>query len=326
MGAKVWVRSCLVMTLAACGMAAGDEIERRVRAAEQSLQVLRFAEAEEHLLAALALPVSAEARAVILNNLGFVYHESGRHPQAESCYQRAIDAWKQVRGADDLETILTINNLANHYSETRQFAKLARLGLESFVPRLSDQKQARRVLAKVFGNLGTLEGSKGNYAKAEAFLLEAVEIWKSEAPGGAELLAALNNLARLLEQASREDDALRYYSQAQQVAAVALSSGDHRMATLLSNVAALHFRAGRLDMAQSLFRRALSIAESSLGPEHPLVGQILCNYAVVLRARKKRALADEFEKRGLAILHGPPVNISGFHTIDASDLIAPNRK
>ncbi|MGJ5817354.1 tetratricopeptide repeat protein [Paludibaculum fermentans] len=297
-----------------------EEIERRVWAAQQSLQSLRLHEAEQHLLAALALPASTENRATILNNLGFVYHQSGMHLQAEACYRRAIEAWKQVRGPDALETVRTINNLATHYAETLQFAKLERLGLASLASSLSGQETARRDLAQLLGNLGVLARSKGEYTEAVKYLSQSLEIWESVAPRGPEWLAPLNNLALMFEQAGREDTALSYYDRAQQVAAETLPPGDYRWASLLGNIATLHFRARRFGLAASFHRRALDIAESALGPEHPLVGQILCNYAVVLRAQKKGALAGRLEARALAILGGPSVNLHGRRTIDASDL------
>lgn len=174
----VFVPACLAQTgspiaypgataAAAYGIAGEDEIERRVDASQRALQALRYEEAEQHLTAALALDPPPTARAAILQNLGLIYHELGKYQQAETCFRQALDAWKRAPAPDELKTFRTLNNLATHYIETGQYGKAERLGLEAYVPRIRGRGDSARDLAWLFGNLGVLSQSRGDYVAGE---------------------------------------------------------------------------------------------------------------------------------------------------------------
>jgi tetratricopeptide (TPR) repeat protein len=159
----------------------------------------------------------------------------------------------------------------------------------------------------------------GNYPKAEHQLLRALAIWDRLEPQGIEASEVLNGLGMVYLEEGRIDDALLSFENALKLAEAAHAPSSS-VAHLLVNIGSLHFRAHRLATAESIYQRAMAMAESSLGPEHPLIGQILFNYAVVLRGSRKRALADKFEKRGLAILRSS-VASGGAYTVDVSDLV-----
>jgi hypothetical protein len=54
--------------------------------------------------------------------------------------------------------------------------------------------------------------------------------------------------------------------------------------------------------AEPVLRRALGIAESSWGSEHPFIAEILLSEAGVLRKLKRRAAAEQLDRRARAIL------------------------
>ncbi|MBE0659356.1 MAG: tetratricopeptide repeat protein [Bryobacteraceae bacterium] len=316
---RTWL--CIAIAFAADALASDVEVQMRVRAAEESLARLALPEAEQHLVIALAASDSAEARATILNNLGFVYHKRGKYDQAERCYMRAMGLWEQIPAADELFKVRSIGNLAMHYVETRQFDKVERLGLEVLASQLSGQERGRQDLARILSSLGALERSRQGYSKAEGHLNQALTIWDAVKPGSVEVLEVLNNLALVYEQAGKAEEALLCYQRAQQIAAAALRAADVRNAILLANIAALQYRTHRLAEAELSLQHALPIAESALGSEHPTVGTLLCNYGVVLRGLKKRAEAGKLEKRGEEILRRTAVQQGVLHTIDISELV-----
>lgn len=151
-------------------------------------------------------------------------------------------------------------------------------------------------------------------------------MWSLVAPAGVDIVQALSNLGVLQESAGKSKHALGTLSRAEQVAGTALQPDDPRMASLFVNLGGLHFRGGRLAAAESYFERAMAIAEKSLSDEHPLLGRILCDYAWVLRARKKGALATKLEKRGYAILRSTSTISPALHTVEFSDVIPRRRQ
>jgi tetratricopeptide (TPR) repeat protein len=97
------------------------------------------------------------------------------------------------------------------------------------------------------------------------------------------------------------------------------------VARTLTNLAALYCSKGRHAEAEPLFHRALSIAENALGPQNPLVGRVLADYAVLLRKTKRKTEARQLELRAKAIREMHSADRIGEYTVDLSDL-APSRR
>jgi hypothetical protein len=70
----------------------------------------------------------------------------------------------------------------------------------------------------------------------------------------------------------------------------------------LSNLGRVYMSRDLPAEAEPIFQRALGIAETSWGPEHPFLAEILLNEAGVLRKLKRRAAAEQLDRRARAIL------------------------
>jgi hypothetical protein len=62
-----------------------------------------------------------------------------------------------------------------------------------------------------------------------------------------------------------------------------------------------------------------------LGPENPLVGRILAEYALLLRKTKRKAEAAALDGRARAIRESSAHEALGRYTVSATDLLQPAR-
>jgi tetratricopeptide (TPR) repeat protein len=115
-----------------------------------------------------------------------------------------------------------------------------------------------------------------------------------ENPGGEPLpnyAGALNNLARLLQDNDRLEEAEATYRKALEV--IESGSGQMRpdgVAICLNNLARLLRDTGRSKEAEVMYRRALKIFEEILGPEHPRTKDVRENLERLMRAGEQKAV------------------------------------
>lgn len=88
----------------------------------------------------------------------------------------------------------------------------------------------------------------------------------------------------------------------------------------LSNLGILYWRMGRPEEAELFLKKTLILAENAFGPEHPLLGYVLWDYAFILRQTKRKSEAREMEKRAHAIMQKAYRDNPARHTVDISEL------
>lgn len=238
---------------------------------------------------------------VTLNGLGSLYQELGRYADAEKFYRRSITASERLQQTDGPAVASSLNNLATLYLETGQYAKAEPLLHRCLDLRLKYLGADSPEVAVTRINLGELCRLQHKYADAEPLLRDALEILdgktRSEHPYTAE---ALKNLALLMQETGRYTDAVSYSDRV--LAILEKSPNQALLIQVLNNRALLYVAMGRPALAEECLRKALFTAEKSFGPEHPNVGGVLTNYAVVMRRMHRKSEAKQLEKRAKAIL------------------------
>jgi tetratricopeptide (TPR) repeat protein len=97
------------------------------------------------------------------------------------------------------------------------------------------------------------------------------------------------------------------------------------MIKTLNNLAEISAQSGKPAEAAPLYRQAIEYADRKLGPQHPVLGDILFNYANFLRRTKNGREARKIEKRANAIRERTRhENLEGY-TVEASSLVNPNQ-
>jgi tetratricopeptide (TPR) repeat protein len=156
--------------------------------------------------------------------------------------------------------------------------------------------------AVLFGNLGLLHASAGDYAEARALHERsrqiAADFFGEDHPS---VSAALVNLATIDYESGDYARARSAFEQAIEIRERSLGPEHPDVATALKNLATVLVRTDRPDEAQALWRRALAIEERSLGFDHPRVSLTLNNLAIGSNRAGNYAEARELHERALAI-------------------------
>jgi tetratricopeptide (TPR) repeat protein len=322
-------RSTGLYLLFLCGIvrAAGDESwEELIRSSAQLCEQGKFAEEETRLLTALkvaqAFPQPDIRVAETQHQLGTVYRELGRLPEAEKWYQRSLSAWN-ASGSGLPKPLISLASLYLENGLDRKAERLIDPWLRDPARRLNIPDPAS---VRLLHNAAAIQHRKRNYARADTLYRQALAAAENTfGPKDQEVALLLNNLGLLLVDAGRHDEAREYLERSVALWEQALGPDHPDTARAMTNLAALHRSAGAYAPAESLLRQALAAAESRLGPENRLVATILAEYAIVLRKTGRKREAEALRTRAQAIRQEQTPNGLGRHTIDFRDLAAASR-
>ncbi len=140
------------------------------------------------------------------------------------------------------------------------------------------------------------------WAEAEKVLRRVLkEDEEQRGKDGPYLSADLENLAQLLQDASRLAEAEPLLRRALAIDEHSFGPNHPNVAVRLNNLALLLQATNRLAEAEPLLRRALAIDEHSFGPEHAEAATGLNNLAQLLQATNRLAEAESLMRRALAI-------------------------
>lgn len=212
----------------------------------------------------------------VLNNLGSLHHDMGKHQEAESDFEEALRLRQQLEkehpGKYRREVATTLINWGVLLMETEHFTE-ARAKYEAALPVIRAAAADNPIrdedrLALVLNNLGNLDFSEGDYEAVEPRYDKTIEIrrliWKRD-PGVeqniAELASSLNNRANLLCETGRAEKAEQDYLRALELyrGIVRPDSLAYRagLARVLFNLALLHEEQGRDEEAVEEYRASL---------------------------------------------------------------------
>lgn len=225
-----------------------------------------------------------EVRAALHATLGNAYWSLGVYEKSEAHLRAVVDSLRGVNDADEAY-MSALNNLASALHKRGDLAGAEALYLEALQIRRGRPINADdTTLARYLLNLGSLRAARGDRTSALALYEEAMTHLVGDAPATVVLRGqSLSNLAQLLTEMERFDDAAARYEEA--LAAHLASSGPEHPDTLacLNNIAQLLRRMGRLNEAEARLRELLSLRTRVLGERHQGVGVTHNNIADILR-------------------------------------------
>jgi Tfp pilus assembly protein PilF len=316
----------LVLCLAP-SLAGASEWERHFEQGRALERQGHYQAAATEFEAALALakqPGSAEEDLPLtLHNLGVVYRELGRYPEAERCDRRAIAIFETQQPRHALELAGSLENLgALNLAVDRpsRAEPLFRRAYETFRDALgpADAKAGTSLhgLAQAAHRLHRYEAAEDYYRRAAAVLEGAL---------GKDALAVADvchNWALLYRDTHRDTEARPLLERA--AASYGRTSPDHpKLAIVLRNLAELEASAGNPVRAGELFERSLGICDASLPPDHPQTGIILQAYGNFLYQTKRKKEAIAVAAKARAILDKAARAGGTAYTVDASSFGRP---
>lgn len=256
-----------------------------------------FDEARKLLASTLARAgKNPDVVATILNNLGSVYQDMGDLREAEHCYRRAVEMIEAANGPESIGLAGPLNNLGSLYLEQSKYSKSVEVRRRSLAIREKAYGQSNPEVAAVLRNLAVAYIAAGAFTEAEEALQRSLAILENAfGPNTARAAPAWNDFGVLRWKQKNYAAAVDYLKRAIDV----LDGVD--LIKPLANLASVHLAQQDARQAELSLQRARSIAEQELGPDHPLLGRILDQYAGVLRKMNRKAEAKQSEMRAKAI-------------------------
>ena len=158
-------------------------------------------------------------------------------------------------------------------------------------------------LGRIHAELAVCQSYLGHFREAEANAREALrlhEISGHPVPGHHAAILAILGQIYLLH--GRNAEAYATLTRAREESRPLWRSSHPELAIVEGSLGVLAYRAGRYDEAETRTREALVSMEKLLGPDHPEVGAISRQMALVLKKRKRHEESKDMDARARQIL------------------------
>ena len=209
----------------------------------------------------------------------------GTYEEAESLLRRTLEGRERVLGAEHPNTLGSAVALGGFLDDRGMHAEaqtLLRRALE-IQDRVLGPEHPQTLVT--LNNLAVSLYRVARYAEAETLFRRALDVFERK-PDDARLPTCINNLAGVLEQTGRSEEAvdMRLRALAQRRAADQ-SQVDPQLAVELNNLGMTYRKLGQFDKAETLAREALELDRVHRGANAPIVPHRLNNLASILLLR-----------------------------------------
>ncbi|MEM1177589.1 MAG: serine/threonine-protein kinase [Acidobacteriota bacterium] len=249
---------------------------------------------------ALDLEEQPETQARFLDTMGRVYNNLGLYPRAEDLFEQAVALRR------DLDEPLALAESLNHLGEARyHLGHIDRAEAhfeESFAIRRRAIGEDRLEQAGTLTNLGAMRLWRRDAEAAERLWRQALDIRRRHQGEHGDLAELHDNLATLLAQQGRTEEAERHLTTALDLHRLYHGEGHFETVRTMANLAALLHNSGDRDEAEDLYRHALAAQVQALGEDHPQVSRIQTNLAALLAFENRLVEAEELLRRALGSL------------------------
>ncbi|KAF2632274.1 TPR-like protein [Macroventuria anomochaeta] len=205
-----------------------------------------------------------------LNSVGVALSRLGRYEEAKTMYQRAVEAKERVLGADHLDTLTSMLNLASLYNDQGHWTgaeKLLQQVLE--VVRKTESEAGRCLTLSTLTTLATTHSKLGRSVKAAELGLQVLKARETElGTDHPTTLTVKCNLASTYSHQGRFNEAEELYLQVLKVRGLNLHAETEILVTK-AHLASIYKAQGRWTEAENLQLEVMSTSKTKLGPVHP---------------------------------------------------------
>ncbi len=253
---------------------------------------------------ALAAGASGTETARDLNNRAVEAYRAGRLADAESYYRRALHEWQAA--GDRTGEAATAGNLAVLCRTAGRNSEAAALFGRALAAAEAAGIGETRQAATLLVNIAGFERSLGRTAQAEEAARRAAAILERQSGAAETLASARNELAAVLLEKGKPEDALRLLESSRMSIAAEFGESDPRLAPLHNNLAVAALGLKQYREAEEASRAALALWETALGPQHAKVAAALTNLGQAVRFQGRFSEAEAAYLRAIAILERSP--------------------
>jgi hypothetical protein len=239
-----------------------------------------------------AFPNQPEVEADVRQAVGQTYRQLGLYEEAQPQLERSLALRRQRLGADHLDTLEAVNELAGLLQDQGKLAEAEALFRQNLEARHRVQGPDHPDMLTAENNLATLLRDQGKLVEAEALFHHNLEARRRVlGPDHINTLNAENNLAGLLQDQGKLAEAEPLYRHNLE-ARRRVQGPDHpNTLSVENNLAGQLWEQGKLTEALPLFRHNLEARRQVQGPDHPLTLTTVNNLAMLLQAQGKLAEA-----------------------------------
>jgi CHAT domain-containing protein len=242
------------------------------------------------------------AYASILNNMAFVYSETGEYSKALPLFVESGDIIKAALGEDHPDYAQSLHSQAGVYHDMGDHAKELPLLLRARDILKAEFGERHIEYAQSLNNLAALYIATGDYAKALPLLLQARDIVKATVGERDPLYGrCLTTLATLYSDMGDHQRALVILLESRDNTKAAVGDRHPQYARILSNLAVEYREMGDYANALPLFLQARELRKVNPGEHHPDYAQTLNQLALLYEytGDNAKALALLLEARDI---------------------------
>lgn len=219
-------------------------------------------------------------------------YDDGKFAEAVTEYEKALDLSKRVHGPEKPTTLSMMDSLASVLDSAGEVERAEKLFLEVLATRRRTLGRRHLDCTFTLNNLANLYLLRGDYAKADPLLQEALDILDKSTEGPSQPIYAVcvYNTAAVHYRLGRYAEAEPIARRASEL--IKKSVGDKHLdyAMSLNARAEIHRAMGELRQSEALFRESLAIYQlTPQGEQHPNFLITLHNLSELYR------LADDYE-------------------------------
>jgi tetratricopeptide (TPR) repeat protein/CHAT domain-containing protein len=238
----------------------------------------------------------------LLNNLAYLYQQTGQYRRAEPLYKRSLTITEAHLGPTDPELARAHIDLGELYRLLGTFNRAEPLYRRALSILETARSKDSLDVALCLNNLSLLYQDMGEYEKAEPLSQRSLDIVETRLGKDHPTTATcLNNLALLSQARGNYEKAELLYRRSLTIREKQFGP-DHPLTALsLNNLGQFYQSAGQHDRAEALYQRSLRIREEKLGKDHPAVAASLNNLAGLYRTAGAYDTAEALYQRSLQI-------------------------
>ncbi|MFH1748673.1 MAG: serine/threonine-protein kinase [Planctomycetota bacterium] len=281
-------------------IAAFDDLVKPINMTDAALRVI-----DEQVLARAAAVIESDfadqprVEVGLYNAVGTTYLKLGLYSKARPLLERALEVSRRELGADDMDTLIALNNMGYLLQVTGVYDQAEVHYREAL-------EHGRRVLGDdhpetlaFINNLGWVLDSMGKLPEAEVYYREALQR-KRRVLGDehVDTFTTLDNLAVLLRKMGRYTEAERYCREALEGRRRILGDSPDTLNSL-NNLAMLLESKEAYEEAESCYREVLEGSRRLLGDDHADTLASIANLGNVLLSMHRPAEAEPYCREAL---------------------------
>jgi tetratricopeptide (TPR) repeat protein len=189
-----------------------------------------------------------------LNNIGIIYYNSGKYPEALDNYFKAYKIAQEINNKEEQSSLLS--NIGAVYDDQTKYEKAMEYYLKS--QEIAYQQKNKQLIASNYNNIGGVYLKRNDYKKALDYFLKGLAI-KQELGNKYGVSNALINIGTLYYNIGDLPKTLKYFMGAYKYKEELNDKAG--MAVVLGNVGAVYMEMGEYNRAEDYLKRSLKRSE-----------------------------------------------------------------